>query len=265
MPVDLTIDFGGLCMFVERANARRPGLYVLMPNTAMHRERHWPVIVVPQKFTDTNTAILYPLFGQEIDIYNIVPPLPSPGQDFSWALNVSEYTRGTPVDDQWLTVPPHGPLAARVRLPVNVTVTPDGDVGEISIENGPKDHKVRGIAKVRLRIDLPTPSLQFGDAQLIPFGDSIEVHVLNIRLCDLVQQQRKRKHWKGQEVDHQQAYYSLLSGSPSKGPKFTVGTNAGSGTEIGLCEEVQCPMAPTAVRDFNRWVDTHDCTLGTGT
>jgi len=264
-------------MFVQRPE----GLFVLMPNMTMHRERHWPVLIVPRQNSRVLNAadakpILYPLLGRTIDLQSIVPPQdPVP---INFALNVSEYAGNVRVADRWISDKPQDKLACRVSLPLGCGPIGEGDDALVDVEGRSTTVNVRSLSVVELDLTrLKLEHLKLDDAIAYPGPhDSVDVYIYNIRLAELLigksAESPTRTHWKGQEIHHPRAYYDLLDAAAMyPRPKFFVGeAQKGDGTADTLFQDLQCPACPVALNNFyppndeHHFVDTHDCSHGLG-
>ena len=265
----LIIEFGGLCMFVRQDTSMVHSLYVLMPKMTSGVTPHCPMLLVPQASTTTK-ADLYSLKDWSIDLSHLrhfTDPNQKPGP-FNFALDVSAYTN-TQVEDNWRTEM-KDPLRARIRLPLEVSVSPLGPLAQIVVEDVQDPVSAAGRAKVEITLtDFDDNVLQVGPAIVDMTAPTVTLYVLNIQRCDL-HRTKPRSHSNGDKIKHPMAYYSLLNGEP-KGKDFKVGTVIpGQETDNSICLPEPC-MDGHHVVDFTppqplqaRWVDTHDCAIGTG-
>jgi hypothetical protein len=286
MPVnELIIEFGGLCMHVQRTTPTRH--FVLLPDmTRYHHEEHCPVLVAEPQYTNTQKAMMYTLLGRVLDFTDLADPIGT-GQALPWTLNVSEYTNDTPVEDRFLTGTPdawNGCLAARVSIPLGTSVQPVGKMGEINVENGFRV-EVAGRTEARITLKEPVNELVVVDditgqriTTLTPDADVIKFYILNIPLCDLNARDARNSHDPRVPLVHPQSFYWLLKDHCSThkpGPRFfpaspVVGTGKPCRKEDRECpnpvKEVDFeppepePYSPSA----SFWVDTHECTQGSG-
>lgn len=271
----LTIEFGGLCMFVRQDTNAAHSLYVLMPTVSMSLNPHCPMLVVPQSGSGKK-ADLYSLDGWSIDLsplrrYNS-DNTPT-NDDFKWALKVSDYTNKRVQSDWFVEI--KDPIAARIRLPLNVKVN-HGDTVPITVVgagsgNPPGDitANVAGRASVDITLEnWDDDVIQVGPAIIDMTAATTTVYVVNIQVCDLPRR-KPHSHSKGDIIDHPMAYYTLLEGRP-KGNKLKVGQDVSGDVDDSICIPEPCPGRHHVIRFdppgplHNRWIDTHDCAIGTG-
>lgn len=265
--VTLTIEFGGLCMFVSRQNPDR--LFALLPNHTMMPPRHCPMLVVP---TGSDKAMLYSLKHSELDLGKLQSYISKPtgSYDLSETLQVSKYS-GAKVDDKWLTGQLKGMLVSRVKLPPGADLECAGDRVDIGVEGMTEPVPVAGRVSATMTLEKFTkPTLDIGAAHIavkdVPTV-YITVYILNIRRCDLTRT-APRSHMKGDLV-HGNIYYSLLEpyGIGAEGKELTV-YEPPINPDDSPCEDKGCPSPSGEPDDFtppgDGWIDTHDCAIGTG-
>lgn len=272
----LTIRLGGLCMLVERTNP--PGLFVLMPSVPAghgHIAPHCPTVLVPQAHTGENHGWRLSFQGQAADhLGDLADPAPGVGP-FDWVANVSAYTGGCPVADQWLTAkPPAGPLAARIRLPIGTKPTPVGRRAKMRVPDHAapgqtKQVELYGRAEATITVAEPNSGfLEIAGRRLLPDRNGeIVLHFLNVPAIDL-ENPKQHGHAKGSRAEHAETYYQLLAPACTAASGFP---------PILIDEEVsgdppphggpECPPdGPWRERDFAaKFIDPYNCTMGGGT
>ena len=106
----LTIEFGGLCMFVQRKSPNtRTGLFVLMPE--MPGMKHEPVLEVGAGAS----KLRVPLDGLEVDLTHLAAHGSTPST-FTGMGNASHYAQRS-VEEKFLSERVAECLAARIVLP----------------------------------------------------------------------------------------------------------------------------------------------------
>ena len=272
---NLTIEFGGLCMFVWHEAPDPPGFYALLPDkTQDPQEWHCPMVLVPT--TDPALWQMTPLSGELVGLSTLDKYLgPSGGRpNFANALNVTEYTKRH-VANEWLTKPVRPPLATRVELPIKAKVTvvhPDGWTAIGDCKTMMPRWKVAPAGRVRVEMGLqnyPQNTVRVGPVEVDVTKD-VEIFILNIPFWDL-NRTGPRVHATGEMLHHPHAYYKLLEAPPAGSaddPCFWVWKIPATKPDPCNCPPQPAPTAPQLV-PFNpppfQWVDTHDCTIGTGT
>jgi len=263
--VNLTIEFGGLCLFVSR---KKQGLWVLLPDHTMMDPRHCPMLVVPTK---PGYALLYSLEGKVIELESLQSYMDAPSgpPDLSRALDVSSYAKSS-VADCYLTDPPGGFLACRVSLPEGAKLSWRGGEAKIHVK-GQGQKTVNGRLAVSMHLkNFNDSAIQFGDIPVDVSNGQNEVYIVNIRRCDL-NRRKPRSHKKGDPI-HGNIYYTLLGdcGVGVDGPELTVDVPP-IDTDDSPCNEQDCPSDPNGESVTFKappvevpWVDTHDCAIGTG-
>jgi len=271
----LTIEFGGLCLFVSRTTPD-DGLFVLMPDMTTDADSHCPMLLVPTPVK--GQAVLYPMYGEDINLAGLARFLPSPPStplSLPWALDVTKYANAR-VADCWFTGKPQTPLAARVKLPKAVVIQPAGDPAIIAVDprgvNNPR-FTVTGHGRTQVTMNLVgfnDTTLQIGPATLDATTPTLTVYLVNIQRCD-IKTRKPRPHFRGQRLTHQDCYYRLLEPCPhgASGPRFWVAAPP-LNPEQSECRPLSCVTEPILTEFVPpptvhaEWVDTHDCTIGTG-
>src|SRR5688572_30456045 len=118
----LRVEFGGLCMLVQRQDRAPKGLYVLMPHMDHHGMVHCPLFVCNEKYSDGATRppveVLPKGFVLSIGgLGDTGSKRPTP--EFA---DISKYAGGVRVDEACMTgVPLPTCMTARIVLPLPIT------------------------------------------------------------------------------------------------------------------------------------------------
>lgn len=216
-PTTLRLEFGGLCLFVQRDNPA--GLYVMMPrlNRGPHIPAHCPILAMHDA---QGRGVAVRFDNQELDLTGLAPHAGRVSVPDGFAM-ISEYASGRRVRDELFTNnPPRDPLAARVRLPLGTVMNPFGDSALMLVPPRGDEKQLCGRVWVEVEVaelpDLP-----------IDLGSGVIISLLNIPVHDLRNPHQRYRHERGKEAEHLQAYYWLLEGD-SGGPPIRMGRDENS-------------------------------------
>lgn len=276
-PYKLRIEFGGLCMLVQRDTGSPQGLFALMPTMNAPNMVHTPMLLACDKRYVSSGSRPKP-----VHLQNRVlkwGSLANAGTKQPMHKHVPSFAKfgGKPLGTQWLTHDPAqdqsagrvGCLAARVELPLGSTISakPGAQIGEVVVnyEGQPRFEKVVGEAIVEVNVTNPSAATidvgpdESGNAVVLkPCCDLLEIKIISIiredlNVDDCTANTHKVVH-KGDKIEHVQAYYQLLENGCGAGP---------SGPVVVVAEE---PPADEALRYIlaSRFINPYQCTLGTG-
>ena len=264
---DLTIEFGGLCLFVERNDAQAKGLYVLLPRVQdASMPAHCPTLVIHSRAGD-GVAMPFDaggaVNGPVLDLGDIAGG-GSPAADPSGLAQTSKYVNGTPVEDRYLTQPPSGALAARVRLPLGTSIEPFGKPAQLKDPDG---NLVAVYGRVRVHVPPYGPIREFV-RRLAGTGAEVVLSVLNIPAYDLRHAGSKYHHHKDWAARHIRAYYALL-GVPPRDFTYPGEINPGYPDDPPPDSCISAPtrvhIPPAATGPQIEFIDPYNCTVGYGT
>jgi len=242
----LSIEFGGLCMFVQRKSPDyRTGLFVLMP--VMPGMKHEPVM----EFGEGHSRIRIPLEGFEVDLTRYADH-GSNGSKLDGMGNASRYA-GKSVEEKFLSGDFAECLAARIVLPYGTKVDTTGKPsGKMKIKKpGAPQETLFGEAQVELEVkDQSIQRIPIAGATLFREinEQKVSIRMVNVMPRDL-DDPKPKHHRKGDRVEHFPAYYRLLQGKcpDGGGPDLIIDCDA---DDNGDCKP--------------SFVDPYNCTIGSG-
>jgi hypothetical protein len=250
----LSIEFGGLCMFVQRKSSDyRTGLFVLMP-VMPGSMKHEPVM----EFGEGNSRIRVPLEGFEVDLTTLATH-GSTASKLDGMGNASGYA-GRSVEEKFLSGDFAECLAARIVLPYGSKIDKTGKPsGKMKVDK-PGAPQETLFGKVQVDVDVEDDLLHripIAGATLFRGKNEpkVSIRMVNVTPDDLDNPQTK-PHKKGEEVHHFSAYYRLLQDKcpDGGGPRLLVDCDANS---TGDCDDTF-----TGPKIF--FVDPYNCTIGSG-
>jgi hypothetical protein len=245
----LRIEFGGLCMFVQRKlTADKTGLFVLMPDVP--GMEHEPIA----ELGHGNSKLRVPLKKFHVDLTHLA----SHGQtksNFTGCGNASRYASKA-VDEVFLSGKKFDEcLAARIRMPYGSPVTTLGAKAQLRADKtGSVRETLYGRAEVRIQVPDTIKKIDIAGAILFrhPSDDEVLIRMVNVMPADL-DDPKKHRHKKGKPVPHFSAYYRLLRDSCP---------NAGGPNLLVDCDTDECVGEGEAVEI--QFVDPYNCTIGSG-
>jgi hypothetical protein len=253
MPWKLSIEFGGLCMFVQRkSSTESTGLFVLMP--VMPGMKHEPVL----EFGEGNNKLRVPLDGWEVDLTSLADH-GSTASKLERMANASNYV-GESVDEKFLSGKVGDCLAARIVLPYGSDVDTSNKIsGKMKVDKpGATQEILVGLAQVEFEVkDDSKHRILIAGATLFRGRDEkkVSIRMVNVMPDDLDNPVTK-PHKKKDKVPHFPAYYRMLkAGCPNgKGPDLLVDCDADSS---GECQD-------RFTQPEVLFVDPYNCTIGSG-
>ncbi|HET7457828.1 MAG TPA: hypothetical protein VFJ74_09245 [Gemmatimonadaceae bacterium] len=219
----LEIEFGGLCMLVQRNTSGREGLYALMPKMDHPKMLHEAMLLVCDA-TYSGGTLPKPvrLRGRVLDWRGLAAPAAAVAMPPAIP-NFAKFA-GDAVNAAFLSGTPTACLAARVELPLGSSIAVDSrsEIGEVEVDYGGSKHteKVVGQATVTVKVtNSSVTTLDVGNDEagqpvtLTPDGAGrIVIKIINIIRADL--RPPCKAHMpavkKGDDVTHALAYYDLL-------------------------------------------------------
>ena len=279
MPIRLLqVQFGGLCMLVQRTTGGPRGLYVLMPRMEHPGHRHCQYLHCEADFIQSGKNTLKVIRGEVVDWKDVS----SSGsiQDYQeHALEISKYpdVPAVPVDNQWLRGNVGECLAARIELPLpRQPFLFLGDPAELDVPDpanptGPGiKRNAHGRVVVNIVPDHQVDSLPVAGETLVPDKDGLlQVSFLNVPPKHL--KGGKFRQRKGTIVEHANAYYQLLTPArdwcelQKKGPPIKVGKDDHIGSPDDTPDYTECEAGEFHKIPFGEtFIDPYNCTIGSG-
>lgn len=255
MPLSYTIQFGGLCLFVEKDTDPK-GLYVLLPQLSpmSGHARHCQMVLA----FDANGYVAFPFAGQILDLSSIAPHTKKTGRP-PWMADITGVA-GSPVDEGWLTTAsPTGPLAARVRLPLGSTLCALGEEDAIMLR--PPDYQtevgVRGLVSVRINESDGCPGNVLHDPAAL-------IGIVNTPAEPIQNPTKKYRHDRGDDAHHINAYYKLLKSGT--GPMWRIGRDVNQNAATKEPQDQPClGSTRVSVKPITaKYIDPYNCTVGYG-
>lgn len=283
MAFNLTIVFGGLCMFVQRDDTedKDKGLYVLMPATHDHGHgeeaapQHCPMLIVPREHDRHSATDVLSAIPDGIDLRKyastagrVLPP--------ARVLNVTTIAR-RPVDASCFAEEMPACMAQRVVLPLGASMIPFGDQGRLDVPTVGA-HAVTGYVQVTFEVTKDN-TLTVGAKTLVPVDGEMFLVMLNVPIAEL--QGYSPPTVAGDPALHVDAYYPLLTPSCTPGSFHITHTVTKPGgipplpRDCPTDDEAYPPPAMAAVASVApsmigfrrlemRGVDPNNCTIGYG-
>jgi hypothetical protein len=216
MPFDVEITFGGLCLFVQRDDSAKTGLFVLMPAFV----NHLPFLYYDPKYAKESGTeqIIYPIH-QVIDLTGHpsgkarqkLPPEIAPVSEILSDKRIANHW----TEDKLLLAP----LTARIDLDLGWPVVPHPTAMKVDVHGfykkkgdtlpGTHPHTVTGTAIVTITGVADGQTINVGGKILYQQRDGIKFSLLNMNPNEL-HSSTTTTYPKGKTVPHFAAYYNLV-------------------------------------------------------
>jgi hypothetical protein len=269
MAFTLNIQFGGLCLFVQRYKDGDPGLFVLMPATHGHHgggkvPEHCRLLIAEGKYVSSGKDVVsaLPRLVPWMDATNPGARVAQP----DGALEFSKFTKRA-VNSACFEATLPASVGTRIELPLGTMLESDTPMGELDVPgHGPQ--AVTGQVTASVAVTKYT-TLTIGSHILVPVDGEISIRMVNVPATELAHKRRPyKRHSKATHVD---AYFPFFTDDFHSG-SFGITHSHEHNPNGAEPDPMPCPSTDTehmltasTFAELNvLGVDPNNCTTGGG-